>query len=302
MPQLFLNIFSDQLIPAITWTLIHSVWEGLIFAFSAGIIIVTTNKSKAAKRYNLLALNLITFLLVVTITCCYEVNIKPDITISYVQPLKENVHINLQLTNSEQIEKISNYLTAYIDSNAYIIVFVWSSAMLFKCLLLLIGLQKLHMLKTEKIHIVNEFWNKKFRELSGKLQLRKHVQLLQSGIAKVPMVIGHLKPVVLIPFGLLTALTQEEAEAILLHELAHIKRNDYLINLLQTFIQTIFFFNPAVLWMSSMLRNERENCCDDIAVTYLRNKTNYVNALVAFQEYNLKIEGLTTAFPGKRYH
>jgi beta-lactamase regulating signal transducer with metallopeptidase domain len=160
---------------------------------------------------------------------------------------------------------------------------MWTFVMLLKYLFFLLGLNRLRELRTTQIFRVSNFWNEKLKELSVKLQIKKHVRLLQSRLAKVPMVIGHLKPVILIPFGLFAALTQEEVEAILLHELAHIKRNDYLINLLQTFIQTIFFFNPGVLWMSSVLRNERENCCDDIAVTYLHNKTNYINALVAFR-------------------
>jgi bla regulator protein BlaR1 len=80
------------------------------------------------------------------------------------------------------------------------------------------------------------------------------------------MVIGNLKPVILMPIGLLTALTTEEVEAILMHELAHIKRRDYLVNLLQSLMEIVFFFNPAVLWISQLIKAERENCCDDLAL------------------------------------
>src|SRR4030095_11498069 len=95
---------------------------------------------------------------------------------------------------------------------------------------------------------------------------------LQSSLTKVPVVIGHLKPVILFPIGILNSLPQNEVEAILLHELAHIARNDFLINLLQQFTEIIFFFNPAVIWVSSCIKSERENCCDDIAISVTQDK------------------------------
>jgi hypothetical protein len=102
------------------------------------------------------------------------------------------------------------------------------------------------------------------------------------------MVTGHLKPLILIPLGMLTSLSAEEAEAVLLHELAHIRRSDYLVNLLQNILEIIFFFNPAVLWLSTLIKAERENCCDDIAVVR-SGKVNYLKALVACEEYKMPL-------------
>jgi len=80
----------------------------------------------------------------------------------------------------------------------------------------------------------------------------------------------------------------EEIEAILIHELAHIRRRDYLVNLLQNLLEIVFFFNPAVLWLSALIKAERENCCDDIAVAQTSSKVNYIRALVSCQEYQLQ--------------
>jgi hypothetical protein len=122
------------------------------------------------------------------------------------------------------------------------------------------------------------------QKLAHNLNIKKKVQLLESGLVNIPMVIGFLKPVILIPFGLLAKLPPEQVEIILLHELAHIRRGDYCINLVQNIVETLFFFNPFLLWISALLREERENCCDDLAVCRTQNKTLLINALIFFQE------------------
>jgi len=114
------------------------------------------------------------------------------------------------------------------------------------------------------------------------------------------MVIGNLKPVILVPIGLLTALSAEEVEAILIHELAHIKRRDYLVNVLQSLMEIVFFFNPAVLWVSKLIKTERENCCDDLALAQNNNKVNYIRALVSCEEYQSSVPAYAMAFPGGR--
>jgi bla regulator protein blaR1 len=134
--------------------------------------------------------------------------------------------------------------------------------------------------------------------------IAKDVLLLQSELIKVPVVIGFLKPVILVPLGLLSQLPTEQVEAVLLHELAHIRRRDYLVNLIQNLAETVFFFNPALLWISELVREERENCCDDIAIGEVENKNEFIHALIAFQEYNLSrdLGNARIAFAGKRNH
>jgi len=102
------------------------------------------------------------------------------------------------------------------------------------------------------------------------------------------------------PVGLLAGLPMEQVEAILLHELAHIKRNDYFVNFLQNIAEAVFFFNPGLLWISSLLKEERENCCDDIALQQTNNKMELVQALISFKEHELYGSAYATAFPGKK--
>ncbi len=115
--------------------------------------------------------------------------------------------------------------------------------------------------------------------IARQLGLKRRVRLLRSTLVDTPLVIGALKPVILLPAALITELPAEQIEALLAHELAHVLRQDYLINLLQSVVETLLFYHPAVWWISSQVRKERENCCDDLAVNVACDRTVYVCAL-----------------------
>ena len=107
---------------------------------------------------------------------------------------------------------------------------------------------------------------------------------LESTLVEVPMVIGWLRPVILLPVAATTGLSSEQLEAILAHELAHVARRDYLVNLLQSVVETLLFYHPAVWWVSNQIRVEREHCCDDIAVAVSGNVLVYARALTELEE------------------
>ena len=115
------------------------------------------------------------------------------------------------------------------------------------------------------------------------LRISCPVRLVQSLLVETPTVIGWLRPVILLPASLVTNLTPAELDAILAHELAHIRRHDYLVNLLQAFTETVLFYHPAVWLISRRIRIEREFCCDDAAIAACGNKSEYVRALAAIE-------------------
>ncbi|MFN0130745.1 MAG: M56 family metallopeptidase [Verrucomicrobiales bacterium] len=121
-------------------------------------------------------------------------------------------------------------------------------------------------------------------QTSNRLRLRQSVQILQSTLTQVPIAVGYLRPVILLPVSVISGIPTSQLEAILAHELAHVRRHDFLINLLQTLIETLFFYHPAVWWLSHRIRIERENCCDDLAVSMLGNRVEYGRALLAIEE------------------
>jgi GWxTD domain-containing protein len=129
-----------------------------------------------------------------------------------------------------------------------------------------------------------EAWLLQLRHLAASLGVTRPVALMESCLTEVPIMIGYLKPVIVMPIGLLAGLPPEQVEAILLHELAHIGRADYLVNILQTGIEGLLFYHPAVWWVSAVMRAERENCCDDTVVALQGNAHQYAAALFTVEQ------------------
>ncbi|HEY2586173.1 MAG TPA: M56 family metallopeptidase [Tepidisphaeraceae bacterium] len=123
--------------------------------------------------------------------------------------------------------------------------------------------------------------------LCARLGLRTPVRVVISMLAQTPMVIGCLRPVVLLPAAIVTGLTPGQLEGILAHELAHIRRHDYLVNLFQVLAETLLFYHPAVWWISRRIRLEREQCCDEIAVRACGDRCAYAESLAALAEVRL---------------
>lgn len=124
-----------------------------------------------------------------------------------------------------------------------------------------------------------------FRQLCQRAGIRRDVLLRLSARVQVPVMLGYLKPVVLLPVSLATRLDMQQMEAILMHELAHIKRNDYFWNILQMVLETLLFFNPVVWWLSAAIREEREHCCDDYVLQHTGQSLPYARALLALEEF-----------------
>ena len=127
-------------------------------------------------------------------------------------------------------------------------------------------------------------WQRRLRELAGAVRVSQPVELLESCLAGVPQVIGYWRPVILMPLGALAGLSAEQVEAILIHELAHIRRADYLISVAQSLIEGLFFFHPAVWWISGVVRAEREFACDDVVVALRPDARVYAAALTTLEQ------------------
>jgi Zn-dependent protease with chaperone function len=130
----------------------------------------------------------------------------------------------------------------------------------------------------------------RLRDLGRRLGIARAIRLLESGSVAVPAVVGFLRPVILVPASSLAGLAPGQLEAILAHELAHVRRHDYLVNLLQAAVETLLFYHPAVWWVSNEVRRERENCCDDLAVAVVGDRLRYARALA-------DLEGLRAPAP-----
>ncbi|MDA1231605.1 MAG: M56 family metallopeptidase, partial [Planctomycetota bacterium] len=125
-------------------------------------------------------------------------------------------------------------------------------------------------------------------QLASRMQLTRIVRIAESALVKVPMVVGYLRPMILLPASVIVGLTPIQLEAVLAHELAHIRRHDWLINALQVMAETLLFYHPAVWWLSNRIRRDRELCCDNIALSLNVDKAVYARTLLTLEELRQK--------------
>jgi beta-lactamase regulating signal transducer with metallopeptidase domain len=301
------SLFPNDLARAICWTLIHSLWQGMLLAIVTGMVMLLTRRSLPQKRYLILVSLFLLFVITAAITFIRELNsvppatqgtaagehfvYQPSVPVQWQQPA--------DAAPAEHVPPLQRFMD-YFNRNAAMVVLVWF--IIFSARLIQLGASLIYVrrLRSYKTKQADERWVLLLKQLSERLHINSTIRLLESGILKVPVTIGMLKPVILLPLGMLSHLPMHEMEAILLHELAHIRRRDYFVNLLQSFTETIFFFNPALLWLSAMIREEREHCCDELAISITHNKTHFINALISFQEYHFAGQRYGMAFPGQK--
>ena len=164
------------------------------------------------------------------------------------------------------------------------IVATWSVGVMLCSARPLFGWYTLRRLKRVGVSPVSNEVLAALGRVSKQLGLQHSARLLQSTLAQVPIVVGYFRPVILLPVTLVTSIPAAQLEAILAHELAHVRRHDFAVNLLQTLVETLFFYHPAVWWLSRRIRVEREHCCDDLVVRVLGNRVEYGRALVAIEQ------------------
>jgi bla regulator protein BlaR1 len=293
----------NRMIAAFSWMLIHSLWQGIVLALVTIILMTLTKKWPAFARYNMVLAFFAGFLFISIITFLWELNNVYSSNTNGSFAIMSAAHIpGFFFGGMETMRQVLNKISLYCTEHATFIAMIWFIIFGTRIIKIQGALIYNNRIKNRQIVQPNLYWRNRMNTLRSLLNIRKAVVLFESGYMKVPVVIGHLKPVILMPLGLLTSLPAQQVEAILLHELAHIRRNDYLVNIFQHIAETVFFFNPAVLWVSSWLKEERENCCDDIALAQTQNKEGLIEALISFKQHELYGSFYATAFPGRKDH
>ena len=297
---------------AACWTLVHSLWQGLLLVILTGLVMLFTRSSRPVFRYRLLSALMLLFATVAAITFAREwraqvvgagqaaVGQGPAMGVgSIVVPVAGANAAVIPVTGVSM--GITERVSRFLSDHAVLIVLVWLFILGIRLGRMCWALTYARHIRRRESRPLPEFWTGRLKAMSEHLGLRRPVLLMESAMMKIPAVFGHLKPVIFIPIGLFTQLPPEQAEAILLHELAHIKRDDYLINLLQSIAEHLFFFNPAVRWLSALLREERENCCDEMAIAGSGDKKPLVRALIGFHELSLGSDAVYgMGFAGRR--
>jgi len=280
--------FSQNLIDILGWTVFHAIWQGAIIGLVFYFLLTAQCFKSAKARFNAAWVTLFIQLLSSFTTFFYIRNTfqsNPE----YVENQNSNIQHHLYLSGTENIsqqtsllEKLLNLPNQYIDW----ISWVWLIGVSLMSFRLIGGFSYLFWLnKVSNIPLpieMNLFLEQKRKEAGIKKIMGKLSSHIQS-----PIVFGHFKPILLFPLALLSKLTPEQVEAVIIHELAHVKRNDYILNIFQIFIEIIFYFHPVTWWLTSIIKREREHICDDEAAgKELNQKLSYAKALLIIQENN----------------
>ncbi|MEO1652233.1 MAG: M56 family metallopeptidase, partial [Bacteroidota bacterium] len=261
-----MNLISQETIQALGWTILHSLWQAAIIAILLVISLIVLRKNSSKMRYFVTSLAMLTVLMVSIITYVsisrYQ-NQYSARTDSPTTEIAQSQTFEITLQKASPVEtpffQTLAHFGHYFEQHLPFIVTVWFIGVVLLALRFLGAFAYLQRLKHHKTQEVSEYWKGTLKYLSSQVGVKQSVQLFESALVQVPMVIGHFKPVILLPLGALTGLSQHQIESILAHELAHIKRHDYLINILQSLLEIVLFFNPFVWWISTKIREEREN-------------------------------------------
>jgi GWxTD domain-containing protein len=275
---------------AVGWTLVHSLWEGAVVAVLLGVVLGVARSARV--RYWAACFAMIALLAGFGATF-YQVMPRE----TGIAPKAPIPSAPVALSPDDGPIGITRTPWDFSDLLPWLAPAWMAGVLLFqlRCLASWIAAGRL---RRRGVCGVSVAWIERLDALRARLRMTRPVILLESCFLDVPVVIGHLRPVILVPVGLLAGLPAAQIESILLHELAHIRRADYLVNLMQTLVEGLLFYHPAVWWISSVMRAERENCCDDLAVAASGDAHEYATALAALAENRWAMPGAALAATG----
>jgi bla regulator protein blaR1 len=296
--------FSENLDYALGWMVVHSLWQGTVIAFIAGLVNIALRKKSARLRYIVANISLFLILATAVTTFCYHYDFTKTPTQMRLIPTQNDIVNNIVSIPDPQTSTITPLsiqgFKDYFNHNMPLVVSIWILGVAVFMLRLLGGVSYIYYLKSRMNFPTDEYWTDMMQRLASRAGITKSIELVESAIVRTPMVVGHLKPMILFPMGVINRLAPEEVEAILAHEIAHVMRHDYLFNIFQSVVEALFYFHPAVWWISSQIRNERESACDEMAIDLINNKLNYAKALVTIQEMAYYPLSPALAFAGQR--
>ncbi|HTV17853.1 MAG TPA: M56 family metallopeptidase, partial [Polyangiaceae bacterium] len=255
-------------IHALGWTLLHFVWQGCLIAALLALALALVPRAAAPARYAACCVALAAMLFAPLGTLMRQLGDEPAPALMLSRPeLAAPAHSGLLL------------LALSLS---------WALGSLVMSLRLVVGVVRLRRWVERALPVPAE-WQERLVALARGIGLARSVRLVASAAIDTPLTLGWLRPLVVLPIGVIGSLPAAYVEALLLHELAHVRRLDYLVNVLQTGAEALLFYHPAVHWVSRRLRLEREHCCDDVAIGALHDPIAYARALTAMEAWRAPV-------------
>ena len=280
--------FSGDFFTGLGWALFHFLWQGTLVAAVLAAASLALARRTPAVRYAVACGALVTMLALPAATA-WSITLRAA-RASGGGPARSTVP-----SGGAPIPVVSvpdgvadGFLPANLRSRVEAFrpgaILLWFAGVLLLSIRFLGGLRTANRLTRRGAQPAEPEWQEMLERLAARLAVTRPVRLLQSALVKVPTAIGAFRPVILLPASVFTGLPARGLEALIAHELAHVRRHDYLVNLIQTAAETLLFYHPAVWWVSSRIRAEREQCCDDLAIAATGDARSYARALVRLEE------------------
>ncbi|HTT33154.1 MAG TPA: M56 family metallopeptidase [Methylomirabilota bacterium] len=275
---------SPELLQALGWTLLHFVWQGA--ALAALFALTNTLCRRATARYALAVMTLILMMAAPLITFTAMLRqTGPAVTFgargastSAVKPVQGvSVTARLSAPVPEALASQPAGMLWFVEA--------WFLGVVLLSLRTAGGLFVIERMRRKEIKAVARALYEKCMALQRKMGITRVIQYCECLRLDAPAVLGWFRPVVMLPARALTGLAEAQIEAVIAHELAHIRRLDCFVNLFQIGVETLLFYHPAVWWVSQRIRTERENCCDDEAIAVCGDAVNYARALTLMEEW-----------------
>jgi beta-lactamase regulating signal transducer with metallopeptidase domain len=293
-----MTTLPDSILRALGWALTHSLWQATVAALV--LLLLLTRLQTARQRYRAAYGTLLAVFAAAVGTFLWVFE-PVQVSENTSTLAKETMFFGSSLLENPTFDaEIGSSFSNWLEANHLLIVAGWLLGFVFFLLRLGGGLWQVHRLRTRDVRALDAIWQDKARNLSKRIGVHRNVRLFESVRIQVPLTLGYLKPVILLPLGFVNQLSMAEVEAVLAHELAHIARRDWVFNLLQAFIESLFYYHPAVWWMSQIIRHERENACDDAALSATGNPIAFARALVQVQEMATPLPTLALGLSDKR--
>lgn len=296
-------LFTGEFFGALGWALFHFLWQGALVALLLATFHLALARRSAALRYAVAcgALGLMLVLPVATALSLVRRGV-PAAPLDGSSPAAAEAPDAMRSLVTAAPQARKTFLPPSVETRLEAMrpaaLLLWFAGVLLLSLRFLGGFRAANRLKRRETRLAPAEWQAKLADLARRLAVTRPVRLLESAVVKVPTAIGALSPAILIPASVFTGLPARGIEALLAHELAHVRRHDYFVNLLQTLVETLLFYHPAVWWVSARVRVEREECCDDLAIAATGDARSYARALVRLEEMRGSAPVLAVAAAG----
>jgi beta-lactamase regulating signal transducer with metallopeptidase domain len=291
------------------WTLVHFCWQAAAIALVYWLIDSVLWKARSQTRYILALATMLLMLVSALATFAYEETRGETGLSSSPGAFSSPAMVTIRSSISSDLAPLAGLRTAGATTQPVLLQLsrflpwldvAWLLGVACLSTRTIGGWWLIHRLRRSAMLKAPEAVHKNFVLLRARLGITRQVSLYISDHIQGPLTMGIVRSLVILPASALMALSPEQLEAVLAHELAHVRRADYLWNLIQTMVETLLFFHPAVWWLGSRLRQQRELCCDDVAVQSCADPLVYATALLRLEERRSQRLSLAMALDGHR--